>query len=350
MVSNLLKHSGNNNRQKQFRQIAPGCFYFHGLHWAMKCRFMTSKSCGSFLVCGKASFNSNQALGATKSVKRKQNAVLLSQIALLTICVVVFFFLLCCLMMSIRGTNRLCCTLELLFTWKNSQVVINMMSWLHFWKHTHVGFQCFMGIFHRCNGYAVQIVFSISLSPKFSKFFDFEKRSLRRIYKLVSLWGPKKCHNLLVLLSLLGHLNLILQLKTPLHKNLTTSQLWTKALTHTHTHTHTHTRAHTKFLLYNPDLPKLLQSSVLISLALYTVNIVWLCDELPMFLVLAICHVVFSLTMFLFLKMLLAKQLIKNGKQYCNLLNTEQKHNLFTTSQSFQSHRIEYAVYSKISS
>ncbi len=68
----------------------------------------------------------------------------------------------------------------------------------------NVVFPCFMGTFHRRNGFhTVQTVFSFTphhTNPtpkptphrKLSAFLDFQKTSFCMIYKLVTSWGPKK--------------------------------------------------------------------------------------------------------------------------------------------------------------
>ncbi len=65
-------------------------------------------------------------------------------------------------------------------------------------KHTHVGFPCFMGTFHGCNGfYTIKNIFyrptpTLHLNlpiQELSAFLDFQKSSFCMIYKLVSSWG-----------------------------------------------------------------------------------------------------------------------------------------------------------------
>ncbi len=71
----------------------------------------------------------------------------------------------------------------------------------HTHTHTHVGFPCFMGTFHRRNGFILYKLYILSpyTAPipkpnhhrRHSAILHFQKTSPSLIYKLVSSWGPK---------------------------------------------------------------------------------------------------------------------------------------------------------------
>lgn len=137
MVSNLLKHlvttTGKNNSAKLHR----GTFIFMVCTEWWNAVLRRLGVAALFSVNGKASFISNQALVLQKQHKVQTECITFSPNCLIDhFCSFYFYFcLLCSLMASIRSPNRWCWTSELLLAWRNSQVVINKMSWLHLWEH-----------------------------------------------------------------------------------------------------------------------------------------------------------------------------------------------------------------------